>query len=239
MSMFPQSTSKPVELEYGTVERTMFNFFNAVYAWMAVGLALTAAVAFGVSHSPTAMKMIYGNPLILAATSIGLFVIAIASQRAILRVSSTVGTAIFLLYAALMGVLISYIFVVYKLETIGAAFMVTGGVFAVMSVYGYITKRDLTSIGSLCVMGLIGLVIASVVNIFLASNALSWIVTYGVLAVTLGIIAYYTQALKEMADRAEGNPAMLSRIAIFGSLVLYISFINLFLSVLRIMNGKR
>lgn len=239
MSMFPQSSRRPVELEYGTTDRSMFNFFNAVYAWMAVGLALTAAVGYGVSQSPAMLRVIYGGPFVMVAAAIGMLVIAIAAQRVALRVSAAAGTAMFLIYAALMGLLISYIFVVYKMNTIAVAFLVTGGVFGGMSVYGYVTKRDLTSIGSLCFMGMLGLFIASLVNVFFASNLLSWVITYGVLLVTLGIIAYKTQDLKAMAMQFEGDPQMLSRIAIVGSLILYISFINLFMSILRILGDRR
>jgi FtsH-binding integral membrane protein len=239
MSMFPQSGRRPVELEYGTTDRTTFNFFNAVYAWMAVGLAVTAVVGWGVAQSPAMLQMIYGSRFVLIAAALGLFAIAMATQRVALKMSAAAGTAMFLVYAGLMGVFISYIFVVYKLQTLGAAFLVTGGVFGLMSVYGYVTKRDLTTIGSYCVMGLMGLFVASLVNVFLASNALSWIVTYGVVLVTIGIIAYKTQDLKAMAAQFEGNRDMLARISIIGALILYISFINLFLSILRIMGNRR
>src|SRR5262245_27927474 len=157
MSMYPQSGAgrKPWELEYGTTDRTLFNFFNAVYAWMAVGLAVTAAVAWGVAQSPAMLRAIYGGPFIMVAAAIGMFVVALAAQHVALRVGAAAGTALFLLYAALMGMFISYIFVIYKMQTIGVAFLLTGGVFGVMSVYGYVTKRDLTSIRSLCFMALV------------------------------------------------------------------------------------
>ena len=135
--------------------------------------------------------------------------------------------------------MISYVFLIYKIEMLGGAFIMTAGVFGGMSLYGFVTKRDLTGIGSFLVMGAIGLFIASLVNLFLASNALSWIITYAVLAVFIGITAYETQRLKTLAYQFQGNGAMLSRLSIVGSLVLYISFINLFLSILRIMNSRR
>src|SRR5262245_50303629 len=217
MSMFPQANRRPVELEYGTTDRSMSNFFNAVYAWMAVGLAVTAVVAWGASQSNAMLQFMYGSRLMLVAAPIGMLVIAIATQNVALRISAAAGTAMFLLYAALMGLFISYIFVIYKIQTLGVAFLLTGGVFGLMSVYGYMTKRDLTTIGSLCVMGLLGLFVASLVNIFLASNALSWVITYGVLFVTIGIVAYKTQQLKEMAIQFEGNREMLTRLSIIGS----------------------
>lgn len=239
MSMYPQSTPRRIELEYGTTDRSLFNFFNAIYAWMAVGLAVTAAVAWGAAQSQTLLQLMFGSRLILVATALGLFVIAMAAQSVALRISAAAGTAMFLLYAALMGVFISYIFVVYRMQTIAAAFLVTGGVFGVMSIYGYITKRNLTSIGSFCLMGLFGLFLASIVNVFVASNGLGWFITYAVVLVTVGIVAYETQNLKKLAMHFEGNPDMLARISIIGALVLYISFINLFISVLRILGSRR
>ncbi len=239
MSMFPQAGRRPVELEYGTTERSLSNFFNAVYAWMAVGLALTAVVAWAASQSNAMLQLMYGSRFVMVAAALGMFVIAIATQKVALQVSAAAGTAMFLLYAALMGVFICGIFVVYKIQTLLAAFLLTGGVFGVMSLYGYITKRDLTTIGSICVMGLLGLFVASLVNVFLASNALSWVITYGVLFVTIGIVAYKTQQLKAMALQFEGNREMLTRLSIVGSLILYISFINLFLSILRILGNRR
>jgi FtsH-binding integral membrane protein len=135
--------------------------------------------------------------------------------------------------------MISYVFIIYNLQTLGVAFVMTAGVFGVMSVYGFVTKRDLTGIGSILVMCAIGLFIASLVNVFLASNALSWVITYAVLGVFIGITAYETQRLKSMAYEFQGNGVMLSRVAIVGSLVLYISFINMFLAILRILGSRR
>jgi uncharacterized protein len=240
MSMFPQSSRRPVELEYGTTDRSTFNFFNAVYAWMAVGLAVTAAVAWGVSQSPALLKVVYGGGSgMMLVWALGLFAIAWFTQTAALKMSAAAGTAMFLLYATLMGALLSGILIVYKLQTIGVAFLLTGGVFGAMSLYGFVTKRDLTTIGSYLVMAFVGLFIASLVNIFLANNALSWVITYGVLFVFIGITAYETQKLKVLAQQFEGSPDMLARIAIIGSLLLYIAFINMFLSILRILGNRR
>lgn len=242
MSMFPdqQTARKPWELEYSADDRTLSKFFNVVYAWMAVGLAVTAAVAYFMASSPTAMRAVYGGGRGMAIVFLlGMFAIAWGVQAAALRISANVATALFLLYAALMGALISYIFVVYRMQTIGAAFLVTGGVFAVMSIYGFVTKRDLTKIGSILVMCVFGLIIASVVNLFMASNALSWFITYAVLAVFIGLTAYETQKLKVLALQYGGDRDMAPRIAIIGSLLLYIAFINMFLSILRILGDRK
>jgi FtsH-binding integral membrane protein len=237
MSQFPQSQRRSWELEYGTDDKTTFNFFNAVYAWMAVGLAVTAAVAWFVSQSQ--LVYITGGKGFAVAFMLGAALLAFAVQGVALRLSVAAATGLFLLYAALIGFAISPIFLVYQMNTIVAAFVMTGGVFAVMSVYGFVTKRDLTSMGSFLVMAMVGLFLASLVNIFLANNALSWIITYAVLAVFIGLTAYRTQQLKEMAIQLSGNADMLSRVAIIGSLTLYISFINMFMSILRILGDRR
>ena len=242
MSMFPGSGAqrKPWELEYGTTDRTMARFFNMVYAWMAVGLAVTAAVAWFASQSPAMRQMVYGNGKGFAiVVALGMFAIAWGVQQAALRINANVATALFLLYAALMGCLISAIFLIYPMSTLLSAFLVTGGTFAAMSVYGFVTKRDLTRIGSIMAMAVIGLFIASLVNIFVASSALSWIITYAVLGVFIVLTAYETQQLKNFAQQYGDNPDVAARIAIVGSLLLYIAFINMFLSILRIMGDRR
>ena len=242
MSMFPGSGAqrKPWELEYGSYDRPMARFFNTVYAWMAVGLAVTAAVAWFVSQSQVGLQMVYGGGKgMLVAILLGMFAISWGVQSAAMRINANVATALFLLYSALMGALLSGIFVVYKMQTIGGAFLMTAGTFGAMSVYGFVTKRDLTGIGSILVMAAIGLFLASIVNIFLASNGLSWIITYAVLAVFIGITAYETQKLKVFASQFGSDPNMAPRIAIVGSLILYISFMYMFMSILRIMGDRR
>ena len=237
MSMYPDTQRVP--LGYATDDRSIASFFNAVYAWMAVGLAVTAVVAWFVSRTPALLEIIYAGKAMAIGLALGAFAIAWYVQSQIHRISTGVATALFVLYATLIGAMISYIFILYNLQTLGTAFIMTGGVFALMSIYGFVTKRDLTRIGSILVMCAIGLFVASLVNVFLASNALSWVITYAVLAVFIGITAYQTQHLKEMAYEFQGNGAMLSRVAIVGSLVLYISFINMFMAILRILGDRK
>lgn len=237
MSQFPDS--RPIPLDYGTDEKSVFNFFNAVYAWMAVGLAVTAAVAFAVANTPAVFKVIYSGPIAVTAMMLGAFVIAMGVQSAALRISVTVATLLFLVYATIIGAMISYVFVIYRVETLGGAFVMTAGTFGAMSVYGYVTKRDLTGIGSMLSMCVIGLFLASIVNLFLANNALSWVITYAVLAVFIGLTAYHTQRLKALAYAHQHDPNLAARYAIIGSLLLYIAFINMFLAILRIMGGRK
>jgi FtsH-binding integral membrane protein len=242
MTMFPDQsrTTRPLELSYGTDNKAVFNFFNAVYAWMAVGLALTAAVAWYVSQNQTMLRAIYGNGRgMIVGLLLGAFALSWYVQSQAARLRTGVATALFLVYATLIGAMISGIFIVYQMQTILAAFLLTGGTFGAMSVYGFVTKRDLTSIGSFLVMAALGLFIASIVNVFIANNAFSWVITYAVLAVFIGLTAYETQKLKRFAVEYGDNASLASRYAIVGSLVLYISFINLFLSILRILGNRR
>ncbi len=240
MTMYPDQTrTRPFELEYGTDNKAIFNFFNAVYAWMAVGLAVTAGVAWYVAQSPAMLKILYSGRGMTVVLLLGAVLIAWGVQSAAARISAGVATALFLVYAALIGAIISGIFLVYDLKTIGAAFLITGGTFGAMSVYGFVTKRDLTTIGSYLVMAVIGLFLASLVNVFLANNALSWIITYAVLAVFIGLTAYDTQRLKRFALEHGHDPNLASRFAIVGSLILYISFINMFMSILRILGSRK
>ena len=237
MSQYPDY-SRRVELEYGTTDRVMFNFFNQVYAWMFAGLAITGTVAYLVSQNTTMLKHLFTSGLYLPIFLVQV-VLVIAIRQVALRVGAGVATALFMVYAALLGVTLSFIFVVYPITTLASTFIITAGVFGVMSLYGFVTKRDLTAIGAFLFMGLIGLILASIVNIFVASSALDWAITYLGVFIFVGLTAYDTQKLKQMALSVEGNPQMASRMAIIGSLVLYLDFINLFLFLLRIMGRRR
>jgi hypothetical protein len=239
MSMFPNSESRPIELDYGTGEKAVFHFFNAVYAWMAVGLAVTASVAFCVSRSPALLSLMFANKFVIVAFALGAWAIAVGVQTAATRISVAAATALFLLYSVVIGGMISFIFVVYPMSTLAAAFFMTAGTFGATSAYGFITKRNLASMGSFLTMCVIGVFFASIVNVFFANDAISWIITYVVLALFLGLVAYYTQWLKGIAQRYATNGDMAARYAIIGSLLLYISFINMFMSILRIMGNRK
>jgi uncharacterized protein len=242
MSQFPQQPSRPYGLNYAeptTDEMTLSRFFNTVYAWMAVGLALTALVGYIVSQSPTIMRAVYATPGLILVISLAAFGLAWYVQSQVGRMTAGTATVLYLVYAAILGVLIASIFVIYPIATLGAAFLLTAGTFGAMSVYGFVTKRNLTGIGQVAVMLALGFIIASVVNYFLASNTLSWIITYAILILFVIITAYETQMLKNMAIQLAHNPEMAQRVAIVGALVLYISFINLFLSILRIIGDRR
>jgi FtsH-binding integral membrane protein len=219
-------------------EMTLARFFNAVYAWMCVGLAITAIAAYGTYLFGSQVPHLFNRvtQIVLVVISFGL-VIAISS--AINKISTPVATALFLLYAVVMGVMLSSIFANYSHWALSVAFLETAGAFGAMSLYGMITKRDLSRLGSLLFMALIGIIIASVVNMFLGSPLLYWIISYAGVAIFVGLTAFDTQRLKMIADQTRGDPALASRMAIVGSLTLYLDFLNLFLFILRMFNGGR
>ncbi len=217
-------------------ELSVGQFFNMVYAWMCVGLGVTAAVAYGVAtYAP---QLMFNRGLLLGSMIVQL-VLVVSISGAINRIPTALATALFVLYAALVGVTFSVLFAIYAHVTLGVVFLETAGLFGAMSVYGFVTKRDLTRLGSFLFMALIGLVIASVVNAFLRSPALYWVVSYAGILLFVGLTAFDTQRLKQIAVSTGHNPALASRLAINGSLTLYLDFINLFIFMLRVMGGGR
>jgi FtsH-binding integral membrane protein len=229
----------------GTSNPAITRFFNAVYAWMCAGLALTAVTAFLVAQWVQGVIASH-NTAALSNAGIIFIVLFIAEialvgtiAGAINRISAGVATGLFLLYAAINGVTLAGIFLVYAKSTLASAFVVSAGTFGVMSVFGFVTKRDLTAMGRILFMLLIGVIIASIVSIFWHNSALQVLINYVGVAVFVGLTAYDTQRLKGIAEQTQDNPAMASRLAISGSLMLYLDFINLFLFILRIMNQNR
>ncbi len=215
-------------------------FMRQVYLWMTAGLGITAATAWYVSNTPAIMNIVFGSMVVLIALVFAQIGLVIAINFAIQRMSAFMATALFVLYSALTGVTLSSIFIVYDMGAIANAFIVSSGTFLVMSVYGWVTKRDLTALGSFLFMGLIGLLIAIVVNWFLQSTLLDYIISgVGVLVFT-GLTAYDTQKIKEFAANAPLNDSTaVRRGVILGALTLYLDFINLFLMMLRLMGGNR
>ena len=233
----PYSPSQPLGYESQADAGVVVRFFNVVYAWMAAGLALTAVVAWFVSTRPEIQRVVLNLPvlIILFVAQIGL---VIAISAAVNRLSAGVATGLFMLYSALMGVTLTGIFLVYTHASLASTFLVTAGTFGATSIYGMVTKRDLTRLGSLMFMALIGLIIATVVNIFLRSPAMYWIITYAGVLIFVGLTAYDTQRLKAIAIQTAHDPRMAARYAVNGALSLYLDFINLFLFLLRFMGNR-
>ncbi len=217
------------------------DFIRSVYNWMVMGLGLTGIMAYYVSGSETLVRLIFGNQILFWGLVIGELVLVFAISGRIQRMSGQTATALFLLYSALNGMTLSFVFLAYAGSSIARVFFITAGTYAVSSIYGMTTKRDLTSLGSFLFMGLIGIILASVVNLFVHSTAMQMIICYVGVLVFVGLTAYDTQQIKEMAlSRPAGLDADVQRKgAILGALRLYLDFINLFLMMLQIFGGSR
>ncbi|MFO7554995.1 MAG: Bax inhibitor-1/YccA family protein [Desulfobacterales bacterium] len=215
-------------------------FIRSVYNWMAIGLGLTGIVAFYVSNSETLLKVIFGNQLIFFGLIIVELVLVFTISARVHKMQPTTATSLFVLYAALNGVTISAIFLIYTKSSITSTFFICAATFVASSIYGMVTKRDLTSMGQFMFMGLIGIIIASVVNLFVRSSGMSLIVSYIGVVVFVGLTAYDTQKLRTMAlSQPDGLDAgTIRKGAILGALALYLDFINLFLMLLRILGNR-
>lgn len=210
-----------------------------VYVRMFIGLLVSALVALGVASSPAMLSFIFGNQLVFWGMWIAMIIISIVMPVRMQKMSTGAVLGLFLLFSVLMGAALSSIFVVYKMDSIVTAFFVSAGTFGAMSVYGYFTKRDLTKMGTYLMMALFGLIIASIVNIFVASNGLYWVVTYAGVLIFVGFTAWDTQCVRRLAQSAHAfDPATLDKLATMSALSLYMDFINLFLYFLRIFGGS-
>ena len=207
-----------------------------VYGWMFLGLCITAGVSWYFATSETLIQLLFSSKfLFFGLFLVQIFLVGYLSIR-IHKMSAATATAIFLAYAALTGVTLSGIFLAYTATSLMTVFGITAATFGIMSAVGYFTKADLTSFGRIMMMGLIGIIIASIVNFFLKSPTLYWIVSYAGVAIFVGLIAYDTQKIKAYALlESEGER---KKGAIMGALALYLDFINLFLMLLRIL-GRR
>jgi len=214
-------------------------FFRKVYLWMTAGLGATALAAFFMLSSQSAMQLIFGNRMLFYGLIIAELGLVFTMSAAINRISAMTATLMFLGYSVLNGVTFAAIFLIYTNSSIVSAFLVTSGTFAAMSMYGYATKRDLTGFGSFLFMGLVGLIIASVVNIFLHSEMIYWITSYVGVFIFVGLTAYDTQKIKEIGQNGFASEQDRHKAAILGALRLYLDFINLFLMLLRIMGDRR
>ncbi len=231
--------TSPVGTSVDAVAAEQQRFMVRVYSWMTSGLVVTGAVAYTVSSTPALAQAILGNPLIVIVLVIAQLGLVFWLASRVMQMSATQATTVFTLYAALTGLTFSAVFLAYTAASITSTFLVTAGTFAAMSFYGYTTRRDLTSWGSFLFMGLIGIIIASVVNIFLQSSMIYWVVTYAGVLIFVGLTAYDTQKIKEMNILGNEGTEEDTKEAIRGALSLYLDFINLFLMLLRIMGTRR
>lgn len=223
-----------------TKVQTMNAVMRGVYNWMALGLTVTAGMAWLVSSSPTLVQAIFGNQILFFGLIIAEIGLVFFLAARITKLAPATAAFLFLVYSALNGATLSVVLLAYTMADVSQAFIISAGTFGAMSIFGYTTKKDLTGWGSFLFMGLMGLIIASVVNMFVGNSALNFIISIiGVLIFT-GLTAYDTQKIKEMSLTigTQGEYAA-GRIKIFGALKLYLDFINLFLMMLRLFGGGR
>jgi uncharacterized protein len=216
-------------------------FIQGVYNWMALGLGLTGIMALFVASSPTMMQLIFGNGLVFFGLIIGELVLVFTLSSRVHKMSASKATGMFLVFAALNGATLSAIFMRYTASSIASTFFVCAGIFVACSIYGMTTKKDLTSLGGFMFMGLIGIILATLVNLFIQSSAVSMIVSYLGVFIFIGLTAYDTQKLKSMAlTQPDGlDAAVIRKGSIIGALSLYLDFINMFLFLLHILGISR
>jgi len=222
-------------------------FMRRVYNWMAGGLALSGLVAWWVVSSPATLGLFLRydpasgttSPTMLYwASLIGVFALVMFLSAGIQRIRVGTATTLFLLYAGLNGVFLAPLLLMYTSASVFKAFIITAGTFGVTSIWATTTKKDLSSWGSFLFMGLVGIIIASVVNMFLGSPMVDWIISWIGVGVFVGLTAYDTQAIRAMYLQA-ANEVTVSKMAIFGALKLYLDFLNLFLMLLRLFGERR
>jgi FtsH-binding integral membrane protein len=236
MSQYPYRDQQPPWISASTADTDVRvrQFIRSVYAWMFGGLLVTAAAAMAVVNFPAMQQLIFGTPLRWVVFFAPLALVLFLGFR-ITKMSAATAAITFLLFSVLMGLSLSSIFFVYTGAAISQAFFTAAGMFGAMSVYGMVTKRDLTSWGSFFFMGLIGIIICSVINFWLRSPGLAWAVSFLGVFIFLGLTAYDTQKLKAYAT----VPQLAGQLAVVGALSLYLDFINLFLMLLRLFGGNR
>ena len=210
-----------------------------VFVWMTLALAITGLTAYGVATSPAILSLIFSSKVTFFGLIIAEFALVFAISGAINRLSLSTATLLFILYSVINGATLSTIFFAFSVATIGKVFFITAGTFGAMALVGYTTKTDLTSMGKLLFMALLGIIIASVVNMFVASSGLDLILSYVGVLVFVGLTAYDTQKIKQMCQAAPDASESSQKLALIGALSLYLDFINLFLYLLRIFGNNR
>ena len=210
-----------------------------VYTWMTLALVLTGLTAYGVATSPGIMMALYSNSALMWGLVIAEFALVIGISAAINRLSLATATLMFVAYSVINGAMLSSIFMIYTAASIASVFFITAATFAVMALIGYTTKTDLTSVGKLLFMALIGLVIATIVNMFIGSSTLTMICSYVGVLIFVGLTAYDSQKIKNMLMQAPDAGESSQKLALLGALTLYLDFINLFIYLLRIFGDKR
>jgi len=212
-------------------------FLRKVYGWMCVGLAITATVALGVASSPTLVQAIVGNRILFFGLMIAELGLVFYLSARISKMAASTAAGLFLLYSALNGATLSFIFLAYTGTSIATTFLVTAGMFGALALYGTTTRRSLAGVGQFMFMGLIGIILASVVGMFWKSQGLQFVISVVGVLVFTGLTAWDAQKLKTMAVTVPESSY--GSYSVVGALALYLDFINLFLFMLRFMGGRR
>ncbi len=216
------------------------SLLRTVYNWMMAGLFISGAVAFFTANSFTMQRFLFGNPMTMWLLLFAELGLVFAISGGINKMASSTAAGLFILFSVVNGLTLSSIFLIYTMGSIALTFFVTGLTFGITSFYGYVTKTDLSSMGRYLFMALIGIIIASVANIFVHSSTLEWIISYVGVILFVGLTAYDTQKIKRMGEQALGmGGETFRKVAIVGALALYLDFINLFLFLLRILGRGR
>ena len=216
------------------------SLMRKVYVWMALALTITGFTAYGVSTSPVILQAIVTNKMLFWGLMIAELALVLWVSAGINRLSLTSATLLFVVYSVINGVTMSFIFLAYTMSSVASVFLITAGTFAVMAFIGYTTKTDLTSIGKLALMALVGVIIATLVNLFLVKSTMfDLILSYVGVAVFVGLTAYDSQKIKRMLLMQEDGGERAQKVALLGALSLYLDFINLFLYLLRLFGDRR
>ncbi len=232
------STSNP-SFNLSAAQARESSFFAGVYRWMAAGLFITAGAAFAVLSSPTLVMALYRNQFLMIGLMIAQIALVVWLSSRALSMPTGQAIALYSLYAGLNGLIFAPILIIYTGASIVTTLAVTAGTFMIFSAYGYVTKKDLTSIGSIAMVGLLGIILATIVNMFLKNSMLDWVITYLGVGIFLVLIAFDTQRLKAMYQSGSVDESATGRLAILGALIVYLDFINLFLFLLKIFGRRR
>jgi uncharacterized protein len=231
--------TSPRAISAEEAEELVRSFIMKVYGWMSAGLMVTGILAFVTIQSESMLQFVFGNRLVFYGLIIAQLGLVIWLSARIQAMAAMTATMVFMAYSALTGVTLSAVFLLYTAASLASTFFVAAATFGVMTVYGLTTKRDLTNFGSFLMMGLIGMIIASLVNMFLQNEMVYWISTYIGIFIFVGLTAYDTQKIKALAPLSMEGSEEEQKGAIIGALRLYLDFINLFLLLLRVMGKRR
>ncbi|MBQ2554400.1 MAG: Bax inhibitor-1/YccA family protein [Prevotella sp.] len=243
--MSPEELSRMINEKEGTMshEREVSLAFPAlfrkVYVWMTMALAITGLTAYVVINSESILFSLYSTPAIMWVMIIAELALVFFISSRIQKISITTATILFVLYAVINGLTLAPILLIYTGASVAKVFFITAGTFAAMAFYGYTTKSDLSKMGKIAIMALIGVIIATVVNLFMHSSTLDMIICYGGVLIFVGLTAWDTQKIKNMLAQCDEPNEQAQKIALLGSLSLYLDFINLFIYLLRILGTSR